>query len=212
MAGSDAKAKIVQAAFQLFHEDGYNGTSIQDIVNAAGLPKGTFYNHFKSKELLALGILEQYSDLIHSTLSADPEVSPLKRLRKHFECIADAYRSAKFEKGCMFGNLTAEMAATSVIREALLTHTRRWSEDIATLLEEAIRWKELPKTTDARQQAKYLLDFFQGATLRSKLERSGEPIDTFLSVALARANRRKKGGPRTRVQTSGRSGPARRSC
>ena len=185
MAGSDAKAKIVQAAFQLFHEAGYNGTSIQDIVNAAGLPKGTFYNHFKSKELLALEILKQYSDLIHSTLSADSKVSPLKRLREHFECIAGAYRSAKFEKGCMFGNLTAEMAATSVIRKALLTHTRRWSEDIATLLEEAIRWKELPKATDARQQAKYLLDFFQGATLRSKLERSGEPIDTFLNVVFS---------------------------
>lgn len=185
MAGSDAKAKIVQAAFQLFHEDGYNGTSIQDIVNAAGLPKGTFYNHFKSKELLALEILKQYSGLIHSTLSADSQVSPLKRLRDHFECLAGAYRSAKFEKGCMIGNLTAEMAATSVIRKALLTHTRRWSEDIATLLEEAVRWKELPKTTDARQQAKYLLDFFQGATLRSKLERSGEPIDTFLSVVFS---------------------------
>ena len=185
MAGSDAKAKIIEAAFRLFHEAGYNGTSIQDIVNAAGLPKGTFYNHFKSKELLALEILEQYSDLIHSTLSADPKVSPLKRLRKHFECIADAYRSAKFEKGCMFGNLTAEMASTSVIRAALLTHTRRWSEDIATLLEEAVRWKELPKGTDTRQQAKYLFDFFQGATLRSKLERSGEPIDKFLSVVFS---------------------------
>jgi TetR/AcrR family transcriptional regulator, transcriptional repressor for nem operon len=185
MAGSDAKAKIVQAAFQLFHEAGYNGTSIQDIVNAAGLPKGTFYNHFKSKELLALEILKQYSGLIHSTLSADSHVSPLKRLRDHFECLAGAYRSAKFEKGCMIGNLTAEMAATSVIRKALLTHTRRWSEDIATLLEEAVRWKELPKTTDAEQLSKYLLDFFQGATLRSKLERSGEPIDTFLSVVFS---------------------------
>ena len=185
MAGSDAKTKIIQAAFRLFHEAGYNGSSIQDIVNAAGLPKGTFYNHFKSKKLLALAVLEQYSDLIHSTLSADTEVSPLKRLREHFECIAGAYRSAKFEKGCVFGNMTAEMAATSVIRKALLTHTRRWCEDIATLLEEAVRVKELPKATDARHQAKYLLDFFQGATLRSKLERSGEPIDTFLSVVFS---------------------------
>jgi TetR/AcrR family transcriptional repressor of nem operon len=185
MAGSDAKAKIIQAAFQLFHEDGYNGTSIQDIVNAAGLPKGTFYNHFKSKELLALEILNQYSGLIHSTLSADSQVSPLKRLRDHFECLAGAYRSAKFEKGCMIGNLTAEMAATSVIRKALLTHTRRWSEDIANLLEEAVRCRELPKTTDAKQLSKYLLDFFQGATLRSKLERNGEPIDTFLSVVFS---------------------------
>jgi TetR/AcrR family transcriptional repressor of nem operon len=162
MAGSEAKAKIIQAAFQLFHKAGYNGSSIQDIVNAAGLPKGTFYNHFKSKELLALEILKQYSDLIHSTLSADSKVFPLKRLREHFECITGAYRSAKFEKGCMFGNLTAEMAATSAIRKALLIHTRQWSEDIATLLEEAVRWKELPRATDARQQAKYLLDFFQG--------------------------------------------------
>jgi TetR/AcrR family transcriptional repressor of nem operon len=85
----------------------------------------------------------------------------------------------------MIGNLTAEMAATSVIRKALLTHTRRWSEDIATLLEEAVRWKELPKTADAKRLSKYLLDFFQGATLRSKLERSGEPIDTFLSVVFS---------------------------
>jgi TetR/AcrR family transcriptional repressor of nem operon len=94
MAGSDARAKRIQTAFQLFHKAGYNGSSIQDIVNAAGLPKGTFYNHFKSKELLALEILKQYSDLIHSTLSADSKVSPLKRLREHLECITGAYRSA----------------------------------------------------------------------------------------------------------------------
>src|ERR1700723_1378074 len=99
MAGSDAKVKLAQAAFRLFHEAGYNGSSIQDIVNAAGLPKGTFYNHFKSKELLALEILEQYSHLIPSTLSADSEVSPLKRLKEHFESVAGAYRGAKFEKG-----------------------------------------------------------------------------------------------------------------
>src|SRR5260370_219463 len=147
MAGSDAKAKIIQAAFQLFHEAGYNGTSIQDIVNAAGLPKGTFYNHFKSKELLALEILKQYSDLIQSTLSADSKVSPLKRLREHFECIAGAYRSAKFEKGCMFGNLTAEMAATSVIRKALLTQTRRMSDDIPTILVYAILLSEYHSAT-----------------------------------------------------------------
>jgi hypothetical protein len=48
-----------------------------------------------------------------------------------------------------------------------------------------VLWKELSKATDTRQQAKYLLDFFQGATLRSKLERSGEPIDTFLSVVFS---------------------------
>lgn len=186
MAGSEAKEKIVTAAFQLFHESGYNGTSIQDIVNAAGLPKGTFYNHFKSKELLAIEVLNRYSDAINGTLAADSSAPPLERLRHHFECLASAYRSAKYGKGCMFGNFTAEMAATSVIREALQAHMKVWLGAIQGLLDEAVSQKELPRATDTKALATYLLDLFQGATLRSKLELSGTAINQFLDIAFSK--------------------------
>jgi len=186
MAGSEAKEKIISAAFQLFHENGYNGTSIQDIVNAAELPKGTFYNHFKSKELLAIEVLSRYSDAIGATLTADSLTSPLGRLRHHFECLASAYRSAKYGKGCMFGNFTAEMAATSVIREALQVHMKVWLASIQALLDQAVVQNELTSETDTKMVAMYLLDLFQGATLRSKLELSGTAINQFLDIAFSK--------------------------
>jgi len=52
--GDSTEDKLLKAAINLFHEFGYNGTSVQDIVSVARVPKGSFYNYFKSKEALAI--------------------------------------------------------------------------------------------------------------------------------------------------------------
>ena len=81
MKKGDTREKILWAAFKAFHEVGYNGTSIQDIIEAAGVPKGSSYNYFKSKEQLAVEVLSLYATTMQDAMMGSTESSPISRLR-----------------------------------------------------------------------------------------------------------------------------------
>ena len=62
MAKANVKEQIVTTSLNLLHSKGFNATSVQDITDAAGVPKGSFYNHFSSKEALGLEVLQRYTE------------------------------------------------------------------------------------------------------------------------------------------------------
>jgi AcrR family transcriptional regulator len=66
--GDSTQEKLLKAAINLFHEFGYNGTSVQDIVSAAKVPKGSFYNYFKSNEALAIAASDIFYPYARSAL------------------------------------------------------------------------------------------------------------------------------------------------
>jgi TetR/AcrR family transcriptional regulator, transcriptional repressor for nem operon len=186
MVRTSSRDKIVRAAIRLFHEFGYNGSSVQDITVAANVPKGTFYNHFKSKELLALEALRVYTDTICITRLPDGPGSPLGRLRRHFEDIADEYAKAKFKNGCLIGNFAAEVSNKPKLRQAAHEYLDRWAAAIALIIREAQGLNEISGSFNADELARYLIDSFQGTTLRTKLRRDKTPIEEFLRVGFDR--------------------------
>src|SRR5262249_24318548 len=56
------REQLLAAGLATFHERGFNATSVQDITDAAGAPKGSFYNHFESKEALAAEAVRRYAE------------------------------------------------------------------------------------------------------------------------------------------------------
>jgi AcrR family transcriptional regulator len=60
MARPNVRQKIVDAGLKILIERGFNGSGVQDITDAAGVPKGSFYNHFESKEALGAEVLKRY--------------------------------------------------------------------------------------------------------------------------------------------------------
>src|SRR4029077_6420451 len=111
MARPNVREKIVGAGLKVLIEKGFNGCGVQDITAAAGVPKGSFYNHFESKEALGAEVVDRYGRkspgapaLAHSSPPA------LQRLRAHFERLNEAYTSARFGRGCLLGNFSAELA------------------------------------------------------------------------------------------------------
>ncbi len=95
MAKSPTREKIIEAAYVRFYQHGYNGTSVQNIVDMVGVQKGTFYNYFKSKERLALEALKYYARIADQVFSPPdtPEVtvasgkespSDIERIRNQF--------------------------------------------------------------------------------------------------------------------------------
>jgi hypothetical protein len=115
---------------------------------------------------------------------ADTSVSALRRLRTHFERLNEAYAGARFGRGCLLGNFSAELADQSqLIRERLADLYLSWSTDIATVIADAQADGSISTRTPAGYLAAFLLDTYEGALLRARVEKSGRAFDRFMTVA-----------------------------
>jgi len=181
---SSARDKIVNAALDRFHALGFNACGVQDIVDAAGVPKGSFYNYFKTKELLALEILDIYGQGSKREMLSDKNVPPVKRLRAHFEFMASRYEGFGFGKGCLIGNLAAEMSEnTPLLRMALAQSLKRWTELVAAAIRDGQADGSIAADLDVPEVARFLINSWEGAVVRMKIVNSGQPLDDFFSIA-----------------------------
>src|SRR6266481_8764643 len=139
MARPNVRQKIVDAGLKILIEKGFNGCGVQDITAAAGVPKGSFYNHFESKEALGAEVVERYGrENPRRAALADTSLPALRRLRAHFERLSEAYTGWRFGRGCLLGNFSAELADQSqLIRERLADLYLSWSTDVAVVIAEA---------------------------------------------------------------------------
>src|SRR5277367_293482 len=187
MPRHSVRQKIVDAALEVLIEKGFNGCGVQDITEAAGVPKGSFYNHFESKEALGAEIVERYGrDNPRRAALADTTIPALPRLRKHFERLNETFTDARFGRGCLLGNFSAELADQSpLIRERLAELYLAWSTDIATVIAEAQTDGSIATRTPAADLAAFLLDAYEGALLRTRVEKSGRAFDRFMTVAFS---------------------------
>jgi TetR/AcrR family transcriptional regulator, transcriptional repressor for nem operon len=184
MARASLREKIVEAALERLHVQGFNGCSVQDITEAAGAPKGSLYNHFKTKELLALEALARYRDDSRLGILFEGDKPPFERIRAHFEFLIKRAEGWRFERGCMIGNFTADIADSHpVMREALDEALVRWSGAVASVLRQAQTEGALGKDKDPEFLARFLINSWQGAVTRSRAMKSRTPLDDFLTAA-----------------------------
>jgi TetR/AcrR family transcriptional repressor of nem operon len=185
MARPSTREQIVQAGLKCLVERGFNAVGVADITAAAGVPKGSFYNHFESKEALGAEIVERYgADKARREILADRTTPPLVRLRRHFERLNAMYADANFERGCILGGFSAELATQSeTIRDTLQRLYARWTKDIETAIADAQEQGKVSSKTKASDTAAFLLDAYEGALLRARVERSSRPFDRFMKFA-----------------------------
>ena len=167
-----------------FHALGYNACGVQEIVDKAGVPKGSFYNYFKAKELLALEVLEIYARGSKRESLADRGVPPLRRLRDHFELMASRYAGFGYHKGCLIGNLAAETTEdTPLLRKALAQSLKRWTQAITAVLQEGQADRSIIAGLDPAKTARFLINSWEGAIIRMKIEDTRQPLDDFFAIS-----------------------------
>jgi TetR/AcrR family transcriptional regulator, transcriptional repressor for nem operon len=181
------KENLLEVGTTLFCEHGYHGTGIQEIVDAMGVPKGSFYNYFKSKEDFAAEIVKHYADHVSEVwkllIARGPDDDPFKMLRNVFESMVQGQDACRVKTGCLIGNLAGELAESSEIcRVTLKSVMVNWCDRVAYHLERAQVQGTVRRDIQAVELAQFCWDAWEGSLLRMKIENSTEPIRHCVSL------------------------------
>lgn len=189
MAKINVKEKILAAGLNAIHHNGFHSTAVQDITTAAGVPKGSFYNHFLSKEALGAEIVERYGFSSMSRQVLFDKSKPAKeRLSIYFISLNEMYRGKEYQHGCLLGNMSAELGDSSpMIRERLATAYVDWTTDLATAVRDGQAEGTISNSVSAENLAVFLLDAWEGAVLRARVDKDSRSLDIFLEVGIAKA-------------------------
>ncbi len=177
---TEIKTKLLQTGLRLFSENGYNGTGIKEIVDDVGVPKGSFYNYFKSKEDFTVEIIQLYSDnlsiLWNGILESGPS-EPLDALRNSFEKIILHHEQRKVKSGCLIGNLAAEISESSDLCRQKMHHaTITWKNRISDFIKQGQLKGTIRDDISMDALTEFIWNTWEGSLLNMKLVNSATPV------------------------------------
>ena len=183
---TDTRNALVWCGTELLTERGFQITGIDEVLKRVGVPKGSFYHYFKSKDHFGHAVIDNYEAYYAKKMDrifGDSSQSPLQRLVSFTVNAKNGMVKFDFKRGCLIGNLGQERAALDTqFRERLEGVLVSWEKRVAECLSEAIDIGELAPEQDPQALSRFFWVGWEGAILRSKLMRSLEPIDQFTSI------------------------------
>jgi TetR/AcrR family transcriptional repressor of nem operon len=184
----EVRRRLLAAGLDLVHAHGFAASGVKDITDAAGVPKGSFYAYFSSKEAFAAAILEHYwSDIearLLPILSAGG--SAPARIKRFFHALADEHEASDFLLGCLIGNLSLELSGSSEpVRAELVRILDTWGDALMACVRAGqSRSGGIRTDLEATELASLLIESWEGAALRGKVTRSRTPYDRFEAVTV----------------------------
>ncbi len=177
------KQRLLEAGLAMLLRHGYNDLGIQALLSATSTPKGSFYHHFKDKENFALLVIDWYMQQVHAGLDlclVDKDRPPLERVRHFFELTLQSYRDEGY-MGCLLGGLGQELSGVSeVFQRKVEWCFSEIAGRIAVCLEDARKQGDIPADSDPNSMASLLVDCWEGAALRSRLQGDAAPLNAML--------------------------------
>ncbi len=175
-AASDSKTKLLDAALQVIRAQGYAATTVEDICQLAGVTKGSFFHHFKSKDDLALSATAHWDAMTEGFFASAPYhklTDPLERLLGYVEFRGAILTGDLPDYTCLLGTLVQETYATHPeIRAAC---DRGLSRHIAVLTRdiEAAKRRYSPKARWSAESLGYFIQAtLQGSFIFAKAKQS----------------------------------------
>lgn len=175
------REKLLDQGVALFTERGFHGVGLQEILKRVGVPKGSFYNYFASKEEFGAAAIGHYIEPFITLLEAwlqRPELDALAALDGYFGELTLELQRLNFSGGCLLGNLIGEVGDTSeTCRLALGGAWHRYRDKLREGLERGQREGLFRSDLASEEMADLLSDAWQGALLRMKVEQSTVPLE-----------------------------------
>ncbi len=180
------RERLLEEGIESLLRHGYHGTGLQEVLERAAIPKGSFYHYFQSKEDFAAEAIRVYADCLGDELAKalDGAPDPLSGLRRFFRRQMAEFEAAGFVGGCLVANLGAELEESDVCREVLRTSMASYSDGLRSVLEEAQKAGLLRDDLKAKDMADLLVAAWEGAVIRMKIERSLRPVRQCLTQLL----------------------------
>ena len=180
---TDTRARIVEAARRLFHEQGYHATGISTILREAKVHSGSLYHFFESKEALLIGVLEWYVDNLGTQIMDPVEAATDDPIERVFALLAQYrmwWEMAGCAIGCPLGDLALEIGnELPRARELVDLNFRNWSLRVEGWLEAA--GPRLPADIDRSALADTVLTTMEGGTMLCRAAGHLEPYDRAVS-------------------------------
>ena len=180
------KEEIFANSIGIIIRKGYNNTGLTEIIKASDIPKGSFYNYFKSKEDYGLQLLDFIADKIFSHIESyknHTELSPLKQLHLFFDDFLKYYQENDFKGGCPIGNFAQELGD---INENFRKKTEEKFQQVittfASFLTDAKKQNEIADDINEFKLANTITNYWQGTLLRLKVSKEPQHYKDFLKL------------------------------
>ena len=182
--GAETRARIVDAAAQLIHEQGVASTTIEQVRDAAHVSSSQLYHYFEDKPALVRAVIERQADMAIGTQERF-DLSSLEGLREWRDFVVAHTRDTGGRGGCPVGSLGPALAETEPEARAMLAVAfKRWEASIMAGLLRMHALGRLGPDADPRQLALALLAALEGGLLLAQIQRDPEPLAAALDAMI----------------------------
>lgn len=186
MKQNPKRDELIRVGSDIIVQHGFNNVGINAVLTQAGVPKGSFYYYFASKEEFGLAVIDAFASSYSAKLADildNPHASPLTRLRHYFEAGIVEMENCQCTQGCLIGNLAQELSGQSeLFRHRLNQVLTEWEQQITACLDAARAQGELGLDQQPKELARFILASWEGAILRAKTTKSVEPMQRFVRI------------------------------
>lgn len=187
---TDTRERILAAAIEAIALKSFNGCGLSEILQAAGVPKGSFYHYFRSKEDLGIAVVERARDEaaeVVDPIVGDRRRPALERMRGIFAAYRDEIAQGGLMHGCVIGKMALEAADLSEpVRAAVKQAYDQWGSILARLIREAQAENAVDVRLDPEQTANLLVNLWEGTLIRARIDRSLAPVDAAIAYVFDR--------------------------
>jgi TetR/AcrR family transcriptional regulator, transcriptional repressor for nem operon len=151
------------------------------------VPKGSFYSYFASKDAFAVEVLEDYWSWVIATFGPllDDAGQPAgRRLVAFFQAMARDHEQHDYGRFCLVGSLALELAGSGATRAKVGEILERWQARLAACVADGRARGEITARRDPRETAELLVEAWEGAVLRSKVERTPHACHRFETITI----------------------------
>ena len=173
---------ILQAGVKLLMREGYAGLGVQRVLKECGIPKGSFYHFFESKEAFVIETLDFYITNLTGELKRideTPGLSPLEKYYESFTVTVEILRTGEYQLTCPLLTILTDNIEDGTIREVLKEKFQEQEALGVKWIREGQEAGEIQTEMDPEELNKFLVNGFYGAMIRSKHEESMAPFMRF---------------------------------
>ncbi len=185
----ETRDALLHTGMRLLTEQGFQSTGIDAVLREVGVPKGSFYHYFPSKEAFGRAVLERYADYFNQKLDRcllNETRAPLERLCDFVAEACEGMAKHDYRRGCLVGNLGQEVTVLpDGFREHLEAILCGWTARLAACLRAAQHAGQLAAQVDCDEMAAFFWIGWEGAVLRARLMRCDTPLQAFARGFLA---------------------------